>query len=58
MPPLTGLYHFTGDVLQLCRTYGAALRVADRFLNAKAQSRQDAKQAVVSLRLCTFAPLR
>src|ERR1035437_4997479 len=23
MPPLTGLYYFAGDVLQLCRAYGA-----------------------------------
>jgi len=23
MPPLTGLHHFAGDVLQLCRAYGA-----------------------------------
>jgi hypothetical protein len=29
MPPLTGLYHFAGDVLQICRAYGAGLRVTD-----------------------------
>jgi len=27
MPPLTGLYPFAGEVLQLCRASGVALRV-------------------------------